>query len=300
MPPAELPNCELLRPSPGPTPVVVARGPGTEHSNQGAVPADPPALDPFAERLLTLDAAAPLTPQALLTVLAPPPPYFYARLKLAYGFDGQKYTEAEMLQYYGPEHGPATWDLACRVTHDVNRAVIGLGYLNAHLGDVARLHATAAAVAEAVHSILLDPSLPDTPIEDRLRGLLLQPLWIRREALESRGHVGLSLPATLSDDEFMQTWTAWQRSWAAAALTPQQARQPANKRRSYFFAAVKRSCGNPVWVKSVIKHGVHHIHHLLLTLMAVREDAGADHPTNLWQNVDDRYTARVAAAAAAP
>ena len=59
----------------------------------------------------------------------------------------------------------------------------------------------------------------------------------------------------MSESMFTTTWLDWQRAWCEAELTPRQWRQNSVRKRGYFSAYLKRTCGNPVWVKALLKHG---------------------------------------------
>ena len=144
---AKPPNCELLRPSPGPTPVVVARGPGAEHSSQDAMPA------PWIH---LLNGSWPWMP-LLLWHHRPCWHWHHHRRRI-------------------PSHD-WTWHMALMVKNaTVLRARAWPRNLGASLPSDAwrksRRHwprllehtpwgcGALACLAEAVHSILLDPSLP--------------------------------------------------------------------------------------------------------------------------------------------
>ena len=60
--------------------------------------------------------------------------------------------------------------------------------------------------------------------------------------------------------------------------------------RGFFLAYLNRTCGNPVWVKALLKHGTKYLAPLLLTLLEAR----AANPISrggrvLWRHVDAEY-----------
>ena len=242
-------------------------------------------MDPFRASLLDGDPSRQLNPAALLALLPRPPRYSFRDLAWAYGFDGQEYTWEQFVSFHGDAHVTAPWTFACRVTHDVHRATISVTFFRERLQTVTDIAPAAAELLTILDQFLIDPRLPPVDMPHRVRQMLLQPLWVRRAALETGGYADtIRMPEALC----ATTWMEWQKWWLDTALLPHQRRKNAKEKRGYWFAHVKNTCGNPVWVKTLLKHGIQYMDALLLALLATRATLPGGSQSR-YSAVDARY-----------
>ena len=276
---------------------VTPLAPLTAADARGTATADLPETEgeeihPLRAELLALATCRAVAPRDVLRLLPPPPSYTSFSLAWAWSVDGQQYTWPDFVEYYGPAKAEERWNFACKVTQEVHQATLSLVSLHERLRDIADTVPAVRDLADTVRLFLIDPALPPLDMPQRLRMLLLLPLWVRRHALES---CGCADSERMSESMFTTTWLHWQRAWCEAELTPRQWHQNSVTKRGYFFAYLKRTCGNPVWVKALLKHGTKYLAPLLLTLLEAR----AANPVSrggrvLWRRVDAEYDAWLA------
>ena len=155
-------------------------------------------MDPFRVSLMRRDPSMVLRPTTLLQLLPRPPDYSYPQLAWAYAFDGQEYTWDQFASFYGAADGDVQWSFACRVTHDVHRATIAVTFFRERLQTVADIAPAAGELLATLDQFLIDPRLPPVDMPQRVRHMLLQPLWVRRAALETGGYAdAICMPEAL-------------------------------------------------------------------------------------------------------